>query len=249
MADDENDRRLYPDQRVRFNLNGRIMITAIVCLFVVVVLVVLLHIYARYALRRQARRRAALRQFPMGGATGTTTTQLHSSEPPKRGLNQSVISSLPIFVYKQVDHLGDTDKIECSVCLSTLEDEEIARLLPNCKHTFHAECIDMWLNSHSTCPVCRTEAEPRVQPETRDHGSVVAVTAASAPSVDLINSTTTTTTVPCSEGTSDSAVQSAKVSGSSSRLSSFRRMLSRERSSRRIQLSEQTDVVGDIERQ
>ncbi|XP_048431207.1 RING-H2 finger protein ATL16-like [Pyrus x bretschneideri] len=27
---------------------------------------------------------------------------------------------------------------------------------PACKRSFHAPCIDMWLNSHSDCPLCRT---------------------------------------------------------------------------------------------
>lgn len=30
------------------------------------------------------------------------------------------------------------------------------RILPKCRHEFHAECIDMWFSSHSTCPLCRS---------------------------------------------------------------------------------------------
>ncbi|XP_050382541.1 RING-H2 finger protein ATL52-like [Argentina anserina] len=45
---------------------------------------------------------------------------------------------------------------ECAVCLSVFEDGEEVRKLPSCKHSFHAPCIDMWLYSHSDCPLCRT---------------------------------------------------------------------------------------------
>lgn len=45
--------------------------------------------------------------------------------------------------------------LECAVCLTPFEDTEILRLLPKCKHAFHLECVDTWLVSHSTCPLCR----------------------------------------------------------------------------------------------
>ncbi|XP_072981814.1 RING-H2 finger protein ATL16-like [Typha latifolia] len=44
---------------------------------------------------------------------------------------------------------------ECSVCLSDFVDGEEIRQLPDCKHSFHPPCIDMWLYSHSNCPLCR----------------------------------------------------------------------------------------------
>ncbi|KAG6588064.1 RING-H2 finger protein ATL52, partial [Cucurbita argyrosperma subsp. argyrosperma] len=44
---------------------------------------------------------------------------------------------------------------ECAVCLSAFEDGEEVKKLPRCTHMFHAPCIDMWLYSHSDCPLCR----------------------------------------------------------------------------------------------
>lgn len=44
------------------------------------------------------------------------------------------------------------------ICLSDFEDDDIGRALAKCGHAFHAECIDMWLHSHTTCPICRSPA-------------------------------------------------------------------------------------------
>ncbi|KAF1867748.1 hypothetical protein Lal_00050181 [Lupinus albus] len=49
---------------------------------------------------------------------------------------------------------------ECSVCLSDLEEGEEVKKLPRCKHSFHLQCIDMWLHSHHDCPLCRTPVGP-----------------------------------------------------------------------------------------
>ncbi|KAJ6698963.1 RING-H2 FINGER PROTEIN ATL51-RELATED [Salix purpurea] len=49
---------------------------------------------------------------------------------------------------------------ECAVCLSAFEEGEEVRQLPSCKHSFHATCIDMWLRSHSDCPLCRSRVDP-----------------------------------------------------------------------------------------
>lgn len=43
----------------------------------------------------------------------------------------------------------------CIVCLAEFRGEDILRILPYCGHSFHVTCIDIWLQQHSTCPVCR----------------------------------------------------------------------------------------------
>ncbi|KAF9614715.1 hypothetical protein IFM89_020126 [Coptis chinensis] len=49
--------------------------------------------------------------------------------------------------------------LECDVCLNEFEEDETLRLLPQCNHVFHPECIDAWLTSHTTFPVCRANLE------------------------------------------------------------------------------------------
>ncbi|RWR80672.1 RING-H2 finger protein ATL52-like protein [Cinnamomum micranthum f. kanehirae] len=54
---------------------------------------------------------------------------------------------------------GDEDST-CAVCLCEFRKGEEVRRLPECLHLFHLLCIDMWLYSHSSCPLCRTETNP-----------------------------------------------------------------------------------------
>ncbi|KVI01239.1 E3 ubiquitin-protein ligase ATL42-like [Cynara cardunculus var. scolymus] len=69
------------------------------------------------------------------------------------GIDKRIIESLPSFKFSMLK--GWKNGLECSVCLSAFEDVEILRLLPKCKHAFHINCIDQWLEKHSSCPLCR----------------------------------------------------------------------------------------------
>ncbi|KFK29615.1 hypothetical protein AALP_AA7G156900 [Arabis alpina] len=71
------------------------------------------------------------------------------------GVDQSFIDTLPVFHYKSIIGLKNYP-FDCAVCLCEFETEDKLRLLPKCSHAFHMDCIDTWLLSHSTCPLCRS---------------------------------------------------------------------------------------------
>lgn len=71
------------------------------------------------------------------------------------GLGASAIADLPVYKYEQNLATGD----ECAVCLGEIRAKEMVKRLPVCTHLFHEGCIDVWLRSHRTCPVCRTPVD------------------------------------------------------------------------------------------
>ncbi|KAJ8505178.1 hypothetical protein OPV22_006064 [Ensete ventricosum] len=74
-----------------------------------------------------------------------------------RGLEPSVIRAIPIIKYTKAR--GDQRPFfhECAVCLSEFQEEERLKLLPNCSHGFHIDCVDTWLQFNARCPLCRSE--------------------------------------------------------------------------------------------
>ncbi|GLT51709.1 hypothetical protein SLA2020_251010 [Shorea laevis] len=78
---------------------------------------------------------------------------LNNSRSRFSGIDKTVVESLPFFRFSSLK--GSKQGLECSVCLSKFEDVETLRLLPKCKHAFHVNCIDRWLETHSSCPLCR----------------------------------------------------------------------------------------------
>ncbi|KAG2651636.1 E3 ubiquitin-protein ligase EL5-like [Panicum virgatum] len=85
------------------------------------------------------------------------------------GVDPELLRSLPVTVYRAAaagsKGAEEEGTVECAVCLAELEDGEAARFLPRCGHGFHAECVDTWLASHTTCPLCRlTVAKPDAPP-------------------------------------------------------------------------------------
>lgn len=129
------------------SISSQIMIAIIIVLFFVVAFCFFLHLYIKCYWPNNNEdanivswRRQLARQRP-------STAPSH-----RRGLDSASLRALPIVVYNPKDF---KDGLECAVCLSEVSEGEKARLLPKCNHGFHVECIDMWFQSHSTCPLCR----------------------------------------------------------------------------------------------
>lgn len=108
-------------------------------LTIVLAITVILLLYIQHCHATYARYQTDSRAIPL--------SREHS------GVDKKVIQYLPLFRFASLR--GQKDGLECSVCLTKFESEEVLRLLPKCKHAFHVECVDTWLDTHSTCPLCR----------------------------------------------------------------------------------------------
>ncbi|KAM7268615.1 hypothetical protein ACFE04_010781 [Oxalis oulophora] len=134
-------------------------------LFVIVVLAVLffisglLHLLVRFLIKHPSTNSGQSsssnnNQYPEMSSTDALQRQLqqlfhlHDS-----GLDQAFIDALPVFHYKEI--VGCKEPFDCAVCLCEFTEKDKLRLLPVCSHAFHIGCIDTWLLSNSTCPLCR----------------------------------------------------------------------------------------------
>jgi hypothetical protein len=70
---------------------------------------------------------------------------------PLMGLSHKEISALPACTGSQCN------EVECSICLSNVQEGDAGRRLPNCGHCFHQACIDLWLLRQNKCPLCKSD--------------------------------------------------------------------------------------------
>ncbi|KAI3678525.1 hypothetical protein L6452_37821 [Arctium lappa] len=160
-ASDRSSNSLAHIIRTTLSYDTNVMLAAIISLLLVILFVLLLHLYTRWFLLQARRRSRTSVTVPhvLGSRLHHRFTIIDTNpgnSPGKLGLPFSIISSLPLFVYKFSSDEEDRDYgLDCAICLSVFEEEEIGRKLPGCGHAFHVDCIDMWLQSHSTCPICR----------------------------------------------------------------------------------------------
>ncbi|KAI3504604.1 hypothetical protein L1887_26216 [Cichorium endivia] len=70
-------------------------------------------------------------------------------------MSEDDINNLPWYDYEEDEENG----VECAVCLESFKSGDKCRLLPNCRHSFHVNCIDSWLFNTAVCPICRTRVD------------------------------------------------------------------------------------------
>ncbi|AQK71782.1 RING-H2 finger protein ATL7 [Zea mays] len=73
------------------------------------------------------------------------------------GLKKEMREMLPVVIFKESFLIRET---QCSVCLAEYEPDERLQKIPPCGHTFHINCIDHWLSTNTTCPLCRVSLLP-----------------------------------------------------------------------------------------
>uniref|UniRef100_A0A0E0JQK4 RING-type E3 ubiquitin transferase n=1 Tax=Oryza punctata TaxID=4537 RepID=A0A0E0JQK4_ORYPU len=79
------------------------------------------------------------------------------------GLDDATIASMPVALYRAVASAGDGDDggaAQCSICLGGFEEGEKVKALPLCGHGFHPDCVDAWLRTRPSCPLCRSSLLP-----------------------------------------------------------------------------------------
>nr|XP_009789983.1 PREDICTED: RING-H2 finger protein ATL46-like isoform X1 [Nicotiana sylvestris]XP_016473653.1 PREDICTED: RING-H2 finger protein ATL46-like [Nicotiana tabacum] len=135
-------------------------ISPILLLVIVVVAVLffvfgLLHLLIRYCLKMPSFSSLShSNRIPESSSSQALQRQLQQLfRQHDSGLDQSIIDTLPVFLYKDI--MGLKEPFDCAVCLCEFSEHDKLRLLPLCSHAFHIHCIDTWLLSNSTCPLCR----------------------------------------------------------------------------------------------
>ncbi|KAJ3675501.1 hypothetical protein LUZ60_004543 [Juncus effusus] len=112
--------------------------------------ILLLLFYLFYLKRRRANWQSLrMRANHLASADG--------SRPSESGLKKEVREMLPVVVFKESFLIRET---QCSVCLGEYQSDERLQRIPPCGHTFHVDCIDHWLSTNTTCPLCRVSLLP-----------------------------------------------------------------------------------------
>lgn len=110
---------------------------------------ILLFFFYLFYLRR---RRADWSSLRMRTSRLSTIDNNNNISTCELGLKKEVREVLPIIVFKESFSVKDT---QCSVCLGDYQAEDKLQQIPVCGHTFHMDCIDIWLATHTSCPLCR----------------------------------------------------------------------------------------------
>uniref|UniRef100_A0A0D9XAJ5 RING-type domain-containing protein n=1 Tax=Leersia perrieri TaxID=77586 RepID=A0A0D9XAJ5_9ORYZ len=117
------------------------------------------------ALQDAEEREVAGRLMALAGLTGYVDPDEYSYEElvalgevvgtESRGLPADTLASLPSVTYRAQDK-QDGNMEQCVICRVEFEEGESLVALP-CKHSYHSDCINQWLQLNKVCPMCSAE--------------------------------------------------------------------------------------------
>jgi hypothetical protein len=81
---------------------------------------------------------------------------MNDNRPPPA--SSRIRGSLPSISVTDQDLLIQQNK-DCCICCVEYAIGDIAIRLPSCRHIFHHQCVNEWLGTRNTCPMCRWELE------------------------------------------------------------------------------------------
>ena len=165
-AADYNLTQATTDQPIQFDSSS--MAVTVLVLFSSLFFLVFFSIYARRFFSGNHNAENPRRQNPRQPYSGFPTSSSTT------GLDATAVRALPVLSYSSERKEQDG----CAVCLSAFVEKEEIKVIPRCGHVFHPNCIDSWLLSHGSCPLCRcTElfklSSPREGKMVRDLESAV----------------------------------------------------------------------------
>ena len=77
-------------------------------------------------------------EAPIGASAGTT------------GLTSDIIARST-----HLQSAEQTQEDQCAICQDHMTEGQSLRTILHCHHVFHQTCIDVWFQTHATCPTCR----------------------------------------------------------------------------------------------
>lgn len=81
---------------------------------------------------------------------------IHNINNIMRHITDNISNGIPFDIFNYLPEkicLSDSDD-SCAICLQNYKEKEVLTIL-FCDHSFHKDCVKIWLEKNNNCPVCR----------------------------------------------------------------------------------------------
>jgi hypothetical protein len=92
------------------------------------------------------------------GAAGAWDGEEEFFEPPQGGVNR--VQNLQLRHWTFSAGVLPEDDAMCAICVCDYQPDERLSTLP-CGHHYHQECVERWLYTSLSCPVCKQGVDRR----------------------------------------------------------------------------------------